>query len=76
MATNPLPADAATAQGQGVNDGSATKLRIRRDDERRAVGEGIEYTKHIICPALGVRLDSNQRYTKRGRVPEGDTQKQ
>ena len=57
MATNPLPADAATAQG--VYDSSITKFRVRGDDERTVPGEGIEHTKYIICPAIGVRLHSN-----------------
>jgi hypothetical protein len=54
MASNPPPTDLATAQL--VVDEASGNLRPRADDERTAAGAGIEHTKFIYCPALGVRF--------------------
>jgi hypothetical protein len=56
MALNPPPRDYMNVQA--IVDAEGGQLRWRRDDERTAAGAGIEHTKFIICPALGVRYQS------------------
>ena len=64
MAQNPPPRD--LAEVQAIVDKETGELRWRRVDER-TIGEGIEHTKFIVCPALGVsacRSEPRARCTK------------